>query len=545
MMERDAEAGEELQGLTSRQTRWLLLGILVIGLAWRFFGAADRSLWYDEAKAYFLSRFTFSELITRLHYDIQPPLYYLVLHGWEQAFGTTALVLRLPSVLFGTLAILGVYLCTVELLREPAKDDAVRAPASPQARETGLWAAALVSMSVFQIRAAWDISMYAVGAALAAFSSWVLIRALHARLGRYGLWLLYVVLAILFSYTHDFGMLTVAAQWIFVVGYVAMQAGSGKEGTFLRRFVGHPQFELIARAAPVLVLCWLPWQGAFADQWRQLQEVSWMPSPSWIMAGGYTYHALVEPEGYPPPEAIPVVLGCAAFCLAVLLALLWRAGVAERFVLLACLVPLALSLAGATLCGLHIFYSRHFLFAHLFFLVGVALLLGRIRSAHARMITGGLVLAVMFAIDVRYALVEDLRSPSYSGLVAYIDSERRTGEPVVVCDQLAYLPLLYHAYGAPDWYMWGQSPNASDDTWMAMGAENVLRGQDLQDMRGTRVWVVNTRPLDSSRSLDGSTSEVEVPNWWRVRGKKEFSDRYGIKRNLEVVEYEVPAEVGD
>jgi hypothetical protein len=50
--------------------------------------------------------------------------------------------------------------------------------------------------------------------------------------------------------------------------------------------------------------------------------------------------------------------------------------------------------------------------------------------------------------------------------------------------------------------------------------------------------------MDFSFSIDRSTGEVEVPQRWVVRSRNTFAELYGMKRNLEVVEYEVPAADG-
>ena len=60
-----------------------------------------------------------------------------------------------------------------------------------------------------------------MGATLAIFSSWALLRALQSPQGRYRDWLLYAVLALLFLYTHNMALFSVAAQAIFIAGLSA------------------------------------------------------------------------------------------------------------------------------------------------------------------------------------------------------------------------------------------------------------------------------------------------------------------------------------
>jgi hypothetical protein len=367
MSDCNSEVPARSPGLSLRQTQMALLGILVAGLAWRLYGVIDRSLWYDEAKIYFVSRFPLAELFNRLHYDADAPLFYLLLKAWTLV-GASPFTLRLPSVFFGVLAILGAYLFTVESLRIPSRPEGTRPPPPSRARETGLWAAALVAFSVFQIRWSWEINRFAVAAALAVWSSWALLRALHAGSGKYGFWLLYTVLALAFGWTDYLGLLTIAAQWLFFAAYLVLEvrtAGKAlpvsrqQSGSFLRRLIRHPQFELAVRSAFVLGLAFVAWLHFFRGQLEQVEMASWMPPPSWSTAGGYTYHVMIDPEGYPPREAVSLVMLCSVFCVAVPVMLLWKPAAPQWFVLLVMVLPFGLCLAAASWFDLPIFFSRY------------------------------------------------------------------------------------------------------------------------------------------------------------------------------------------
>jgi hypothetical protein len=555
-------------GLTLRQTQWVLLGVLVVGLGWRCCGLVNRSLWYDEAKIFFVSRFPLADLFNRLHYDVDAPLYYLILKAWRAGRTPSPLSLRVPSVVFGTLTILGAYLFTVEALRSPSGPDDIRPLPPARARETGLWAAALVALSVFQIRWSWEINKYALGAALAVWSSWALFRALHRTSGSYGFWLLYTVLALVFAWTDYLGLFTIAAQWLFVVGCLVVQAraelvtcpaAKTQPGSLLW-LIRHPQFELAVRSLFVFGLGFFVWLHFFHGQLEQVQNAAWMPSPGWMTAGCYTYHAMVDPEGFPPQAAVPLVILCAVFCVAVPVALVWKARAPQWFVLLAMVLPFGLCLAAATWFDLPLFFSRYFLFAHLFLLIGAALLIGRVPVAWTRLAIGGVLLLSMTAADVLYVReLDQTNHPSYQGAVAYIESHRSPYEPVVVCDQVAYLPMLYYVQTSEPlgqlvlslrpanefWYMFGSHPDVEYDDWVAMGADNVMHSEQLAEITRGRIWVVNTAPMRFHFSSDESTCDVPVPANWAVRSTETFDDVYGVKRTLKIVEYEVvpPAEV--
>src|SRR5205085_6616398 len=130
---------------------------------------------------------------------------------------------------------------------------------------------------------------------------------------------------------------------------------------------------------------------------------------------------VVEPEAYMPGEAIDVARLCVLACLAASLALLWKPRGAEAYVVTAALAPVALCILASTLFSTHIFYSRYLLFAFLFILVSLGLLMGRVRMPVVRRLTAGLVLLLMLWLDLRFIDKLDLtHNPAASGVVDYI-----------------------------------------------------------------------------------------------------------------------------
>ena len=87
---------------------WL---ILFIGLVLRFI-SINQSLWLDEATSILAARdFSVKELLTIFSPgDFHPPLYYLLLKVWISIFGTSEIVARSLSVLFGIATIPILYL---------------------------------------------------------------------------------------------------------------------------------------------------------------------------------------------------------------------------------------------------------------------------------------------------------------------------------------------------------------------------------------------------------------------------------------------------
>ena len=91
-----------------RQVSWSLVFLLsVISLAFwlRVFRLGGQSLWYDEGVSFYLTGLSLPEMLAWTAYDIQPPLYYLLLRLWVGLAGGTEFALRFPSLFFGVLAV--------------------------------------------------------------------------------------------------------------------------------------------------------------------------------------------------------------------------------------------------------------------------------------------------------------------------------------------------------------------------------------------------------------------------------------------------------
>jgi mannosyltransferase len=88
--------------LTHKHSRLLLATVFLIGAAFRLYHLDTFGIWRDEAQTVFLARHAFPSGIVQalLQADVSPPLYYFVLHFWDQALGSDW-GLRLLSALFG------------------------------------------------------------------------------------------------------------------------------------------------------------------------------------------------------------------------------------------------------------------------------------------------------------------------------------------------------------------------------------------------------------------------------------------------------------
>lgn len=91
----------------SRATPELIVLAVVaigIGLVARF--VTRSALWLDEALSVDIAALPLSELRSALEHDGHPPLYYVLLHGWMDLFGTGDVAVRSLSAIFGIATLL-------------------------------------------------------------------------------------------------------------------------------------------------------------------------------------------------------------------------------------------------------------------------------------------------------------------------------------------------------------------------------------------------------------------------------------------------------
>lgn len=183
----------------------ILLSVVALGI--RLYGLDHRPLRGDEAFGAFLARQGLPEMWTTIvaSDEPHPPLYYTLLHVWLLLAGDSELALRLPSVLFGALAVPLTYAMARRLFGTGA----------------GLLAALLIVGSSQHLWYSQEARMYSLVMALSAGSTWLLLEALHR--DRWRWWSAYSLCVAALLYTHYFGafllaghgMLALGARWLW------------------------------------------------------------------------------------------------------------------------------------------------------------------------------------------------------------------------------------------------------------------------------------------------------------------------------------------
>ena len=222
--------------------------------------------------------------------EITPPLYFIL--AWlTTKLGSAPELVRLPSLIAGTISIPLVYLVGVRALSRPA----------------ALIAAAVMALSPFMISYSADGRGYAVAIALLLGSTLAMLAG--ARDGRARWWVAYGALSLLAMYTHYTAAFVLVAQLVWLLW-------------------AHPRARvpaLIANAcAAVLYLPWAP--GLLADAGSPTTDIIYAIQGSGIgtkldaigqWAFGYPYASY---PGY--PGLVPIWIGAVGFATAAAVGLL-------------------------------------------------------------------------------------------------------------------------------------------------------------------------------------------------------------------------------
>ena len=179
-----------------------LLLLMGASLALRV-GTLDTGYWIDEGIAVGIASHDLADIPRVLSQDGNPPLYYLLLHGWMQVFGTTEAATRALSLVFALLAVPASFWAGAALFD----------------RRAGALAAAGAAGSPFLTYYAQETRMYSLVVLLSilASASFVLafVRGDRRQLPLLGLWL------VLLLYTHTWGLFLTAAMAVRVADAVA------------------------------------------------------------------------------------------------------------------------------------------------------------------------------------------------------------------------------------------------------------------------------------------------------------------------------------
>jgi mannosyltransferase len=348
---------------------WLVALITLAGGGLRVLLLDTKGMWLDETVSVWLANHSVGDVLRwTAQIDLQPPLYYLLLHLWTTVSGDSPYYARLLSVVFGALTIPVIYLIGKRM-------------AGPM---MGFAAAALFAVSPFNIRYAQETGMYTLLTFNAAVAMYALVRLLtdpaatspiggqfraylrtwrtagpppewsakkefsyrpdprdlpgmRGRIARSRLvaghrwspirtvatdlaWVVFIVFSAATLLTHSAAVLFLLAANVFVLGLVLYGRikKSGPPPAFQA-----PSLSNWAQAQAGIFLLWAPWLPTFVKQANAVYGEFWLPRPGWDTVSGMLRSFLDASVTVPGsagsaallwiPFALVAVLGLVAF----------------------------------------------------------------------------------------------------------------------------------------------------------------------------------------------------------------------------------------
>ncbi len=178
--------------------RWLVLLVVLLGLAVRVYYIGHQSIWGDEGFSLTVSRLSWRDMSDQLIRDfVHPPLHYFSLHAWFSVFGFGAVQSRMLSACFGTLAVPVAYWLARYLF------DA----------RTGLLSAGLLAVSQLAVMYSQEARPYAQLLFFVLCATYCFVVALRER--RIVPWCGFVLSTVLMMYTHYHGALVVLSLLLY------------------------------------------------------------------------------------------------------------------------------------------------------------------------------------------------------------------------------------------------------------------------------------------------------------------------------------------
>jgi len=229
----------------NRRDRILLLVLLIAGLVLRMLWLGRNELAHDEPFTVYWALRPWSEFLTMLRSENNPPLHFLLMRAWSLWVPLDPAWLRVPSALFGALIVWPLVLL-----------------ARSSGSSVAAWSAGvLVVLSNYHYGFAHEVRSYALFTLLTTTAIWQLFRLSKGR-PRAKLWLM--ALNILLVYTHFFGWLVVGLQLLFVLSVKSFRPA--RHGSFI--------------ALAATTLAFLPYIWIFAQRARtSITSGTWLSSP--------------------------------------------------------------------------------------------------------------------------------------------------------------------------------------------------------------------------------------------------------------------------
>jgi len=233
----------------------ILLIILLVAAALRFYALDGQSFWADEGNSVVLAAKDGMGIVRAAAADIHPPAYYLILSVWAKTFGLSAVGARSLSAIFGVVLVWIIYLLGTRLHNTL----------------TGLVAAALATLNPFLIYYSQEARMYELLALCAVITAYALLIWLKEPARRILAAILYLLFATLGLYTHyAFPIHLISLNIVFLL-WVWHGRTKMRQVSALKRHSAIVPWFIVQIAVFLLYLPWLP---------TAIKQLTTWPSPA-------------------------------------------------------------------------------------------------------------------------------------------------------------------------------------------------------------------------------------------------------------------------
>ncbi len=398
-----------------KQFTWVLAGLVILLSALlRFYSIEGNSIWGDEACMVYLTQESSDHILEALmsanrpDVDVAPPLYFLLLHAWQNIQGTSVSSFRSFSTIWGILAVIGTMLL------------AWRISDSTTALCSGL----IMACNPFQIWYSQEIRMYSMASALSAFALTGFVGYLQTRVQRYA-WIACLSLSALLM-TQYYGFLLLGS-------FAVMTTALWLRDSSLR---AKPFDLFLIFCLPLLVFS--PWIPTLWLDFTQANHPGGFPSyfhPITSLIFIFLKFSSFGNEAFIQDHPI-LVSSSALFFLFLLLRAFFSLKDVQWVLPLAILFPIGL-VFGASMSGVNMYKPHPFILFHSSFIVMTAMGINRFRRPPRDLLLLGIIV-VHLVVLIRLNYSDSYVKPRVREIAARIDSESISGDCVAVLP--AFLP---------------------------------------------------------------------------------------------------------
>jgi len=408
--------------------------VFIVALGLRLIALESRSIAYDDAFSFFLSRQSLDQIITGTAADTMPPLYYFMLHYW-MVLSTQVWYLRLLSVIIN-LGTIGLFLaCVKEIAGEKA----------------AFWAGLMAAISPLQIYHAQDIRMYALVQFVQVGYFYCFFRTQRINANR-SWWIGVVLFGAATFYSHNLASFALLVPDIWLLWKRKLK----------------PLFHLIS-AQVVMVVLALPWLVQLPGQIHKIQTAFWTPRPGIVEV----LQVLLQWSINLPLSGVWLVVAaiCAVVWPVLVVWLLLRNRDTRQeisfLVFWTIFQPIVLFVISYFMQP--VFVARGFLAASLGMYALAGVVITRQRPGADYLIGGSFLVAAAISLPFYYSFCSFPRS-DYRQAADWIRTHNGDDSVVIHDNKLSFFPMHYYAPDLNQEFL-ADEPGSSNDTFALASQE--------------------------------------------------------------------------